>query len=158
MKNLNLSTPWAILYHEIDAMFKKDPGVRVSFNSNIPEIRLYVEDTEKADALLKLLPNKKQFGNVTVNIVVCPANAVEESKIALLEKAFKGNEAFSRIQVVKEDFMTNPISYVLFKKEVVQYFTDDIGDAHGICSTLYQNIADELFGQSEGIHYCTEVE
>ena len=34
---------------------------------------------------------------------------------------------------------------------------DDLSDAHGICSTLYQDLAKEVFGESEGIFFCTEV-
>ena len=47
--------------------------------------------------------------------------------------------------------------YVLFKKEVVQYDSDDISDFHGVCSTLYQDLAKEIIGEDEGIYFCTDV-
>lgn len=41
--------------------------------------------------------------------------------------------------------------------KVVQYFNDDLGDAHGVCSTLYQEIAKDVFGEHEGIFFCTNL-
>ena len=51
--------------------------------------------------------------------------------------------------------MTNPITYVIFKKEVVQYYNDSLSDAHGMCSTLYQDIAKRILDADEGIFFCT---
>ena len=48
------------------------------------------------------------------------------------------------------------ITYIIFEKEVVQYFADDLGDLHGINSTLYQDLAKEIFGESSNIHFCTD--
>ena len=47
------------------------------------------------------------------------------------------------------------MTYVVFVKEVVQYFNDDLGDANGVCSTLYQDIAKRLFTSTEGVFFCT---
>ena len=52
----------------------------------------------------------------------------------------------------------NPITYVVFVNEVVQYFNDDLGDVYGQCSTLYQEIAKDVFGETEGVFFCTDVE
>ena len=35
-------------------------------------------------------------------------------------------------------------TFVLFKKEVVQYFADDISNPQGVRSTLYENIAKDF--------------
>ena len=90
-----------------------------------------------------------------MKITVIPANNANEDKLTLISKAFEGNPAFS--DIVSTELFNKPISYVLFRKEVVQYFNDDLSDAHGICSTLYQDLAKEVFGESEGIFFCTEV-
>ena len=156
--NVGLSSPWAIYYRQLEALFMKDPQVKVIFDADIPEVQIRVEGEEKAEAISKLLPITKDFGAVTLNIKVIPANMLEESRIALFQKAFEGNEGFSRIEIVDNEFLSNPINFVVFKKEVVQYFNDDIGDLHGVCSTLYQDIAKDIFGQAEGIFFCTEVE
>jgi hypothetical protein len=52
--------------------------------------------------------------------------------------------------------LTNPITYVIFKKEVVQYYDDNLGDAHGNRTTLYEQIANQIFEDREGIYFCTD--
>jgi hypothetical protein len=56
-----------------------------------------------------------------------------------------------------------PLTYVVFKNRVVQFFNDNLNDPHGVISTLYQDIADEIFADMPyqahgGIAYCTDVE
>ena len=45
---------------------------------------------------------------------------------------------------------------MLFDKTVVQYPNDDIGDYYKECSTLYQDLAKDLIGEEEGVHFCTD--
>lgn len=156
MAKLDLSSPWVIYYQQINAMFDKDPEVNVVFDENIPEVKLYVDNQEKADAITKLLPIKKDFGSVCLLIKVIPANKLKESNADLFRKAFKGNEAVSFIHTVSSVF-SNDITFVVFKKEVVQYFADDIGTINGVHSTLYQDIAKEIFENQKGIYFCTGV-
>ena len=157
MARLKLSPPWVILYREIEALFKDDPEVRVIFDEDEIEIKLYVENAEKADALTQLLPAEKEFGNVTAKITVIPANALSSSKLSLYLAAFKGNPALSYVQTV-HGIYTNDINYVVFRNKVVQYWTDNLRDINGLCSTLYQEIAKDVFGESEGIFFCTDTE
>ena len=154
-KKLKLSSPWMSYYHKLQAMFKDDPEIKLDFDEDNIEVKMYVDNEDKADALQKLLPAEKVFGSVVMRITVVPAN-VGESKAHLFETAFSGNPAFSFIISV-EDVFTNPVNYVVFKKEVVQYFNDNLGDYHGNCSTLYQDIALEIFGDMDGIFFCTDV-
>jgi hypothetical protein len=49
---------------------------------------------------------------------------------------------------------------VVFVPEVVQYYTDNLGDINGFRTTLYQELAKELFGDSElsrGVYFCTDI-
>ena len=156
MSKVNLSSPWVTFYREVDALFAEDQEVTVVFDEDECELKLYVENAAKADALTQLLPSERVFGNVTVKVTVIPANEKSPSKIQLFRTAFEGNNALSYTETV-EGVFTNPISYVVFENKVVQYFNDDLGDAHGICSTLYQNIADDLFEDCEGIYFCTDL-
>lgn len=50
--------------------------------------------------------------------------------------------------------------YVVFKNCVVQFFNDNLNDIYGNISTLYQDIAREIFADAEweGVFYCTDVE
>ena len=158
MAKFSLSPPWIIFYGEIEAFFKEDQEVTVTYNDKgfkDFEVKLYVNNREKADALYKLLPKEKKFGDVTMKIIVVPVIKSVESKIELFRKAFNGNNAVSCIES-GSDVITSCFNYILFTNEVVQYFTDDIGDPHGITSTLYQDIAKDIFDEHEGIFFCTD--
>lgn len=155
MAKINLSSPWVNLYREFEALFAGDPEITVIFDENAYEIKLYVDNVEKAEALTQLLLPERVYGNVTAKIEVIPENPGPLSSVELFHKAFKGNRAFQYIASVP-DLMSNPISYVVFKNEVVQYYNDDLGDINGNCSTLYQNIAKDVFGDHDGIFFCTD--
>lgn len=53
-------------------------------------------------------------------------------------------------------------TYVVFKNCVVQFFNDNLNDPHGVVSTLYENIADEIFKDiqfpNDGVAFCTDIE
>ena len=155
MNKTKLSPPWFGFSGALKAMFEKDPEVTVKYDEDNYEIKLLVANTRKADALSKLLPKEKVFGNVVMTITIVPANE-EETPEKLFREAFAGNGAVSEIWSTTEAFMSNPITYVIFTKEVVQYFNDDLGDAHGNRSTLYQELAKEIFGNIGGVFYCTD--
>lgn len=153
-EKVNLSSPWVIYYRKLESFFEQDPDVEVILEEEYqPVIRLYVDNSRKADALQELLPNEKKFGNVKVPIVVIPSNNTS-SKLDLLKVALEGNNAVVDIETVPTVF--DDITYVIFEKEVVQYFADDLGDLHGINSTLYQDLAKEIFGECSNLHFCTD--
>ena len=159
MARLKLSPPWVIFYSEVDAMFKNDDDVMVVYDEEENEIKLYVEGEEKAGAMSELLPTEKQFGNVTLKVTVVPANGLLlNQKVSDAYRAmFEGNSAVDYIEDV-EGVFSNDLHYVVFAKEVVQYFTDDLGDAHGVRSTLYQEIAKDIFENQDGVYFCTNTE
>lgn len=151
----NLSSPWVLYYHELEAFFKEDPHVSVAFDEANYTVKLFVYGDEKADALTQLLPAEKQFGKVTLKIEVVPANMLGASKLELFRKAFEGNTAVSYMKTV-DGLYNNKLNFIVFVNKVVQYFTDDLGDINHVRSTLYQDIAKEIFGEHEGIFYCTD--
>ena len=156
MARLTLSAPWVIYYRQLDALFSRDEEVKVIFDEDNNEIRLYVDNGSKADALTQLLPVEKEFGNYTLKITVIPGNDVLMAKGSLVEAAFEGNRAFAYSETVQ--LGTNTMTFIVFIKEVVQYYTDNLGDIHGIHSTLYQDLAEEIFDHIDGVYYCTDVE
>lgn len=154
-----LSPPWIKYYHEIEAFFAEDPDVKVVYYPEEQEVCLYVEGQEKADALTNLLPSEKDFGNVVLHVMVIPANKncnCKDLRATVLDiaDAFEGNNAVEFCKAV-QGIYSNPMYYIVFKKKVVQYFTDDLGDYYGVRSTLYQDIAEEIFEPVEGVYYCT---
>ena len=154
---IKLSPPWLTFYHEMEALFGEDPEIRIEYSDSTETIKLYVDNTEKAEALSKLLPVKKSFGNVTVTIQVIPANESAVRIVDLFDRAFKGNPALSYVRTTGGAFGI-PMDYVVFKNRVVQFFNDDISDINGLKSTLYQEIAKDIFDETTGIFFCTDVE
>ena len=157
MARLNLLSPWMQFYHELSAMFRYDPDIKIILDESNDEIKMYVDSPQKAAALQELLPPKKTFGDVTVLVTIIPCNRTKTTETGdLWERAFDGNPAFCYSCKV-EGILSNPIVYVVFDTIVVQYYTDNLGDINGIRSTLYQDIAKEIFNPMEGVFYCTDV-
>ena len=168
MAMISKSAPWVIYYREVQALFAKDSRIRVFLNEEKHELDIYVDWQDKADALTKLLPTEKVFGNVTLKVNVIPSNedsrvranmcrnsSVNHSDIyAAFRVAFFGNTA---LDFVEEATVPGgmKVCYVVFMKEVVQFFSDDLTDYFGIMSTLYQNIAKDVFKEDLGVFYST---
>lgn len=158
---VKLSPPWISFYTKLEMLFREDEEVTVDFEDGEDrKIKIFVDNVSKAEALEKLLPKQKTFGNITVNIIVIPSNTAD-SQENLFRRAFEGNKSVNRIESVVPPYSSNPFTYILFKKEVVQYWDDNMADFYGYQSTLYQDIAKEVFGKNEdlpldGIYFCTD--
>lgn len=169
MANLKLISPWRNYYHEIQAFFKEDPYVTVVFDEDNMEIKLFVQASDKAEALTQILNPEKTFGETTVKVTVIPDNTMSR-EIKLMMKSMIEAEEFERVisialdcnrlfygvRVIKGLLGFNAI-YVLFNKKVVQYYNDNIGDLNGVKSTLAEDIARDIFVSRPGVFYCTNV-
>lgn len=155
---LKLSPPWIIFYRDVEAMFKYDPEVKVIYDDDKKELSLYVESSAKADALIKILPREKAFGNVKVGISIYAADdtPVEASDKSIYATAFEGNAALATVEEVKGLFATT-ITYVVFRKQVIQYYSDNLADYYGNRSCLYQDIANEIFEPNDHVFFCTDI-
>ncbi len=158
---MNLSAPWNLFYNKLQELFKNDPEIHMEFKDE-KGINLYVDSQDKAEALEVLLPATKSFGNVTVSINVIPANSETYNDLQLFEKAFKGNPIFVTTEEISLP-TGDEIKAVVFKKEVAQYYSDDISQNRGYTSTLYQHLANEVFNKTDvrfwtDVRFCTDVE
>lgn len=162
-ERLRLLPPWSIYIKKMEALFDGDPQIacNVNWDGNNPSIVLATSNPDKAAALLKLLPEEKEFGDVVLKIGVdCKTisnNAFADPK-ELFETAFSGNPAFAYV-VTTEGYWYVPFCYVVFAREIVQFFSDSLNDPHGVSTTLYQDIAAELFEKANlpgGVAYCTD--
>ena len=163
--NLKLSPPWITYIHKVEALFDGDPQIacNVDYDSSHPYIVLACNNGDKVTALQQILVPEVNFGNVTLAIVVdgTPSNRAFRTDIELFEAAFMGNPAFAGVvNPVSEEYFYINFTYVIFKNCVVQFFNDNLNDAHGVLSTLYQDIADEILDTKKfpNVHYCTDVE
>ena len=157
MEKTRMSAPWVEYYNKVKALLGDDPDIVVEYDEDARKIKVFVNGTEKADALAQLLPAEKEFGNIKVTTAVIPANTQTYDKADLLKYALAGNPNFAYMQSV-DGILSNRISYVVFKKKVAQYWNDNLGDINGNVSTLYQELAKEIFGAGDGILYCTDNE
>ena len=151
---MKLVSPWVNFYREIEALFAKDNEVKVMMDDDVPEVKIFVENVRKADAIAYLLPEEKDFGNVKLKITVVPANDGIQSKFDAIQEAFVGNPALSYVWQARTPF--GEFDYVVFDADVVQYFNDDMRDVNGNKTTLYQDIARDVIGEEANLCFCTE--
>lgn len=149
---VNMSAPWITFVHEVEALFEQDADVHVRYDSETNELKLLVDAGDKADALSQLLPTEKVFGNVTLKIEVVSANKLLEG-LDLLEVAFRGNPALA--YTYQANTPLGHVEYAVFQNKVVQFFNDQLDDVNGLKSTLYQEIAKDVF-ETTGVFYCTD--
>lgn len=154
---LTLSAPWITFVHYIENLFSGDSEVETSYSEDTYTLKIFVNNEEKYEALRKLIPSTKEFGNITLHIDIVPADE-KDGKVNyadLYKKAFKGNPHVDDIKVVR-DYVGGDITFVVFKKEVVQFFNDNICDLHGLMSTLDEDMAREVFISVANVNFCTD--
>lgn len=154
---LKLAPPWVTTMKKLEALFGLDKGIRVEVDDSAPSVKLYVGNAAKASALEALLPSSWKFGNVECPVTVVPGNdgtkRVFKTAGEAVEAAFDGNPAVAVIRPVSKGLFKD-LSYVAFKREVVQFFNDDLADINGNWSGLYADIAKELL-DADGVFFCT---
>lgn len=160
---LKILPPWTIAIRKLEALFDGDPLIAFNVDYSEPSVVLACGNGDKTAALQKILPDEIAFGNVKMKVIVdgTPSNRVFTSKVELFDTAFKGNPAYAyAVCPAEEGYQWIGSTYVVFKNCVVQFAADNLNDCHGIISTLYQNIADELLtGEAtKGVYWNTDVE
>ena len=164
--SLRLAPPWCTFYKEVYEMFKNDAQVRVrvAYVDDKHDIRLYVDDAMKAAALEKLIGGERDFGGQKIQVSIIPPNSTvavsfdtdngEEGIISLYKEALAGNPAYC--YSTKVDSFGFTANYIVFRREVVQFENDDLSDIDGMCSTLYEDIARDIFHPMAGVFFCTD--
>lgn len=150
---IKLSAPWDEYYRKVEAMFKYDNEVHVVYYPEEYKIKVYVENQAKAEVLSLMLKPDVIFGEIALLIEVVPPNTILRSAGEAYEEAFKNNVAVEEVRVSTGVFKA---TYIIFNKEVVQYFNDNMGSLYGLKSTLYEDIAREIFNDIPGVFYCTD--
>jgi len=165
---MKLSPAWITCANMINAMFSEDKDIHIIYDNNLYVVKIYVDNVEKAKALDLILCWSKPYGNISLCIEVIPPNKEKYSNIkidynnpqSIYEIAFKGNPVFSFAKTIQGIFNNN-ITYIVFKNKVVQFFNDDLNDVYGNMTTLYEDIAREIFDPikipNKGVYYSTDV-
>lgn len=162
---LKISPPWVVYVKKVQALFDGDPQIvcNINYSGVNPSIVLACNNGDKVTALQQILPTEVKFGNVVLTIAVdgTPSNRSFVNKKELFDVAFEKNPAYAyTVSPENDGYNWFSIVYVVFKCCVVQFFADNLNDCHGIISTLYQDIAEEvLTGNAvQGIYFNTDVE
>lgn len=161
---LKMSPPWVTIYNQINALFGPDPDILISYDNDEPKVIITVTNPEKAAALNWVLPEYYPIGNLWLDIEIDAVNGMTNraffDKKELFDVLFDRNPVYAFSYSV-DGIFSNSIIYVVFKNKVVQFFNDNLGDIYGNVSTLYQEIAKDLFNYREDFYnvcYCTDKE
>lgn len=162
---LKVLPPWSIYINKIEALFDGDPQIacNTNYESSNPSIVLACNNGDKVTALQQILPSEVEFGNIKLKIEVdgIPSNRAFANKKELFDVAFAKNPAYAySVSPADDGYQWFSMVYVVFKNCVVQFFADNLNDCHGIISTLYQDIAEEILtGEAvQGVYFNTDVE
>ena len=150
MEKMKLVAPWINFYHEVAALFKGDPDIKVQFDQEEYELKLFVDDHRKAEALEYILPQERIFGNVTVKVTVIPNNKPITDISDAIKLAFYQNPRFNFVQSVDTPF--GVMNYAVFRPDTVQYYNDDIGDIDGKRTTTIEQVAKEVLTLGDSWH------
>lgn len=149
---VKMSAPWDIYYRKLNELFGRDKDIRIEYDRDSYEIKLYVDNTDKANALGLLLPDKKEFGGVTLTINVIPFNRPHDNA-TLIATAFDGNPAFMGID--SKEILGATINYALFTDRSASYYSDDISEYDGRTYVFYRDLARDVIGNLDDIHFGT---
>lgn len=148
--------------NKLQALFDGDPQIAFNIDYENMTVILAGNNGEKNAALQRLLPTEKQFGNIILKVIVDGpiANIAFPTQKDLFDCAFKGNPAYAYSVTPGDEVWFFNMTYVVFKNCVVQFFNDNLNDCHGLISTLYQDIAAEIFEDANliNVYYNTDVE
>ena len=106
MEKVKLSPPWEEYVRKVSSLFAEDSEIDVEAKDMVMTIR--VDNTDKYEALTHLLPETKEFGNVSLSIRIVPANTLEKTNKDYIKDLFKGNGAVTRIEEMNVG--TNPMT------------------------------------------------
>lgn len=158
MGKVRMSPPWIEYVNKVKALFAKDPEIKIEFNENTMNLCIYVDNADKYEALSNMLPEEKVFGGAALAITVVPANTVKNKDYRYyMKKLFQGNGAVTHIEDLP-GIMSNPMTFIVFEKEVIQYWNDNLGDINGMKSTLMEQIARDIFEDADGVFFNTDTD
>ena len=153
--DVQLSAPWITFANEMISMFNADEEIKIDYSDEEKVLKLFVDNPMKADALSKVLPTEKEFGNVVVKIEVVPSDK-EMSKEMLYKYAFMNNLNVAFVQAKEYEGFGR--TYVVFHKYIAQFFNDDLCDFYGNKTSLLQDLAKDIFIPDAEVCFSTEAE
>ena len=154
---ITLSAPWDIYRKKLLALFDKDEDIEVKGVTNDYELHIVSSNIRKFNALRNLLPPIKTFGNVTLRIIIDYKEEQAFNYRQAIKDLFNDNGRVTQIVDVKDPASISHV-FVLFKPEVIQFFSDNMFDYNGLWSGLAQDLCTEIFegAQTNCVHFSTD--
>ena len=155
MAQTKLSPPWVTYCHMIEKLFEKDDEVNVVFDddADAPRVKVFIDNDDKYDAWVHLLPSTINIGNVTLSIELIPSNGVVDYADIIM-RAFDGNPILA--DVIHDTSVTAIREwFVMFEPTVVQFQNDDVSNPYGLTTTLYEDIASVLMATGPQVSFTT---
>ena len=143
---INLASPWIRYAQRVEALFWQDEDVTVAYDDTDTSLNVYVDGSDKAEAIAALLPGKKEYGNVTLTVNVVPSND-EPTEADLFRRAFAGNAAL--VDVAEGFGPAGDITYALFAPETVQLKEDDVSQFYGLTTLTLAQLAESVLDAKE---------
>ena len=150
-----LSPPWITYFNFLKHSVGNDPCVDVLDIEEATEdfdylVKINVKGRERAAALATILNPCKEFGNVIVRIKImrcgrevepieCPQDLTGLARV--YKDAFCTNRYFNEVKIIK--IFGASLLFPIFKKEVIQFFNDDISDYYN----NYNGVAADVFAE-----------
>ena len=155
---IELSPPWETYASELKALFENDDEVKVLYDHDNYTVRIYVDNTDKAEALKELMNEKIEIGNVTLAIDIIPSNngggiTLRKNDTPWL-RAFSGNSNFVGNESIHYPSV-GTLTYVIWSATPAQFFNDNLGDWFGNKTILFEDIARRVFVEQPGVFHCS---
>lgn len=166
LEKVGLQSPWVTHWNFVKAMFARDEEINVTEIREVPpndenDKGLYEFDVESGNeekiiAIRSILTNLIEMGNITLRININftgtgGLNAVKDEEDITIEtykKAFENNlTLFDTISI--KDVAGYVHEWVVFARDVVSFYNDDLLDPWGMWNGLYKDIAEQIFNSSD---------
>ena len=154
---LKLNRPDIHMANEIKAIFEDDPNVSAEVNTieDGSILTFKVNEYKKAAGIRKMLEEKYEIGNLTLEVKVVDISSMNED---IVHDVFDSNPHFNRFTVIPDPLDPN-VEYRLciFNKEVIQFPNSNAGSLHGMESTIMEELCKKYINVA-GVIYTTDDE
>ena len=159
---VKLSPPWYILRNKIYNLLGADEELIISeLEESETKKGSYVvtissQNDAKLEALKKIMISHFEFGNISVDVdFEYIRDEDDEVTIEDYETAFEGNPYF--VQAVETGKgMFQGIKYIVFAKEILQFFDDDLTDLYSNMSIIVADAVKDVCKKYNNVNFCTD--
>lgn len=154
-----LSPPWYIHRNKLNALFKEDDQVTIGELVEGPNgqytAEITVSDKEKQAALQQIILQNVNIGNVKLTFTFADPldipQANDDVSLDTFIAAFKGNPILVKAMNAVNPWEI-PVNIAIFRKEVIQFWADNMADFYGNYNGLAVDIAREVLVPTEIIY------